>query len=190
MFRPVRSLAFFVPLLALCVSLTLGLPRADAEVKAFKIKGGGYAPYGMPLIPDTPVSHTAEGEATELGEYTGEGFFQLLDYTGPLTAEFSSAPNIVFTAANGDHLAMTYGVTANGAKEPGQVTLYPNEDGSFSAVFVAEFNPDIANCTGKFADLTGGSVIVTAESEPFFLLGTTTTPFGFSWSGSGTLTYK
>jgi hypothetical protein len=65
-----------------------------------------------------------------------------------LTANFSSAPDFVFTAANGDKLAMTYGDVDNGAKLPGVVTLRPVGDGSVTAVFVAEFNPVPAKCTG------------------------------------------
>jgi hypothetical protein len=121
-----------------------------------------------------------------LGSYTGEGWFQLLDLTG----SFSRAPNAVFVAANGDHLAMTYGVTSNGAKAPGQVTLMPNDDGRFTALFIAEFNPDLPNCTGRFAKLTGGSFMMYALSDPFFILGTSTTPFKYRWSGSGTLTHR
>jgi hypothetical protein len=188
--RSVRRTTLLVPLLALVVSLALAAPQAQAQVKPFKITGGGYAPDGISLIPLTAVPHSTVGNATELGNYTGEGFFQILDYTGPLTAEFSSAPNVVFVAANGDHLAFTYGDTDNGAKQPGEVTLLPEPDGSFTAVFVAEFNPDLENCTGRFAKLTGGSFIMVAVSEPFFILGTTTTPFAYSWQGEGTITFS
>jgi hypothetical protein len=189
MFRTSRLSSVIVPVIVLAASLTLTSSRAEAQVKPFKITGGGYAPDGISLIPDTPAPHSATGNATELGHYTGEGWFQILDYTGAFTAEFSSAPNFVFVAANGDHLAMTYGDTNNGAAEPGQVTLVPNSDGSFTAYFVAEFNPDLPNCTGRFAKLTAGSFIMYAVSEPFFILGTSTTPFNYSWHGSGTLTF-
>jgi hypothetical protein len=172
---------------ALAFVLTQG--RADAQVKPLKITGGGPAPDGISLIPGTPSPHSATGNATELGNYTGEGFFQILDFTGPLSADFSSAPNFVFVAANGDRLAMTYGDTRNGAKEPGQVTLVPNSDGSLTAYFVAEFNPDLPNCTGRFAKLTGGSLIMYAVSDPIFIVGTSTTPFNYTWTGSGTLKY-
>jgi hypothetical protein len=84
---------------------------------------------------------------------------------------------------------MTAGVTSNGAQQPGQATLTLNADGSFTAVFVAEFNPDLANCTGRFAKLTSGSLIMVAVSDPFFILGASTTPFNYTWQGSGTLTY-
>jgi hypothetical protein len=178
------------PLIALAASLALAPSHAEAQVKPLKITGGGPAPDGISLIPGTPAPHSATGNATELGTYTGEGFFQILEFTGPLSAEFSSAPNFVFVAANGDHLAMTYGDTSNGAKQPGQVTLVPNSDGSLTAYFVAEFNPDLPNCTGRFAKLTGGSLIMYAVSDPFFIVGTSTTPFNYTWEGSGTLTYS
>jgi hypothetical protein len=178
-----------VSLTAWALALILTSGRAEAQVKPLKITGGGPAPEGISLIPGTAAPHSATGNGTELGNYTGDGFFQILDFTGPLSAEFSSAPNFVFVAANGDHLAMTYGVTSNGAKKPGQVTLVPNSDGSLTATFVAEFNPDIPNCTGRFAKLTAGSLIMAAVSEPFFILGTSTTPFNYTWSGTGTLTY-
>jgi hypothetical protein len=178
-----------VPLIALVASLALTSSRAEAQVKPLKISGGGPAPEGIALIPFTPAPHSASGNATELGNYTGSGWFQILDYTSMFTAEFSSAPNFVFVAANGDHLAMTYGDVNNGASQPGQVTLMPNSDGSFTAVFIAEFNPDRPNCTGRFAKLMGGSLIMIAVSDPFFILGPTTTPFNYTWSGSGTLTY-
>jgi hypothetical protein len=189
MFRTARLSVVIVTLMTLAASLALTTAPAEAQVKPLKITGGGYAPDGIALIPYTPAPHSATGNATELGSYTGEGWFQILDHTGPLTAEFSSAPNFVFVAANGDHLAMTYGVTSNGAKQPGQVTLVPNSDGSFTAYFVAEFNPDLANCTGRFAKLKGGSLIMYAASDPFFIVGTSTTPFNYTWSGSGTLTF-
>jgi hypothetical protein len=187
-----RSIGFnrvAVRLAALAAVLTLACQTASAQVKPFKVTGGGYAPDGISLILGTAAPHSAVGEATELGKYSGEGFFQLLDFTGPLTAEFSSAPNFVFTAANGDKLAFTYGDTDNGAAQPGQVTLIPQADGSFVGVFVAEFNPDLANCTGRFKKVIGGSFTMIAQSEPFFILGPDTTPFAYTWQGEGKLTF-
>ncbi|HZU37493.1 MAG TPA: hypothetical protein VFA18_16350 [Gemmataceae bacterium] len=175
---------------ALAITLAFGLSRAHAQSKPFKIKGTSYAPDGISLIPYTAAPHSTTGQATELGKYTGEGWFQILEYTSATTASFSSAPNFVFVAANGDHLAVTYGDTDNGAAQSGEVTLTPNEDGSFTASFVAEFNPDLPNCTGRFAKLTGGSWIMYAESDPFFILGNSTTPFGVTWHGEGTLEFK
>jgi hypothetical protein len=178
---------------AACVVFTfalgLGQGPVQAQVKPFKVTGGGFAPDGIALIPGTPAFHNATGQATELGEYTGAGNFQILEYTSALTAEFSSAPDFTFTAANGDKLVFTYGDVDNGAKQAGEVTLEPVGDGSFTAVFVAEFNPVPSKCTGRFAKVTAGSFIMIAKSEPFFLLGTTTTPFAYTWQGSGTITF-
>src|SRR5262245_62148408 len=85
------------------VVVLLACPRADAQIKPFKITGGGSAPQGISLIPLTARPHTSTGNATELGNYTGLGFFQILQGTSPLTADFSTAaPFQVFTAANGD----------------------------------------------------------------------------------------
>jgi len=170
--------------------LALGQCQAQAQVKPFKITGGGFVPGGLSLIPGVPAFHDATGQATELGAHSGEGWFTLLGFTGPLTAEFSSAPDFVFTAANGDKLAFTYGDVGNGAKQPGEVTLYPVGDGSFIAVFIAEFNPVPAASTGRFAKVTGGSFTMVATSEPFFLLATETTPFAYSWQGDGSLTFR
>src|SRR5207302_2245250 len=117
--------------------------------------------------PGTSAPHFAVGEATELGKYYGEGAVRLDRFTGPATAQFSSAIPFVFTAANGDQLAFTYGDTDNGAKQPGEVTLFPLAGGTVRAVFVAEFNPVISMCTGRFSKVTGGSFIMVAVTEPF-----------------------
>jgi hypothetical protein len=171
--------------------MALACLRADAQrVVNFKISGGGPAPQGLPLVPLTPAAHTATGTGTPLlGRYTGAGFFQILNFTGPLSANFSSAPDFVFTAANGDQLAVTYGVVANGAPQPGQLTLTPHKDGSFTAHFVAVFNPEPAKCTGRFAGITGGSWLMIAQSSPFFIQGTSTTPFTYTWQGQGQLVF-
>jgi hypothetical protein len=118
------------------------------------------------------------------------GSSTILDFTSPLTAEFSSAPTYVFAAANGDKLAVTYGDVNNGATSPGEVTLTPHSDGSFSAVFVAEFNPVPSLSTGRFAKVTGGSFVMIAKSSPFFLVGTASTPFLYTWEGEGTIEFR
>lgn len=172
-------------------ALALGQGQADAQVKPFKITGSGFVPDGLSLIPGVATPHVSTGQATELGNHTGAGFFTILDFTSPLTAEFSSAPTYVFTAANGDKLAVTYGDVENGAQSPGEVTLTPNDDGSFSAVFVAEFNPVPSQCTGRFAKVTGGGWVMIAKSSPFFFISeTATTPFFYTWEGEGTLTFQ
>lgn len=142
----------------------------------------------VPVVPFDAVAHFAIGEATGLGRYFGSGEVQLLGFTGPTTANFDSAVPFVFEAANGDQLAFTYGDTSNHAARPGQVTLYPEDDGLFVAVWVAEFNPVPGKCTGRFAKVTGGSFIMVAETEPFEL--GDMDPVAYSWSGEGTLTYS
>jgi hypothetical protein len=188
-----------VSLFAFALVLAFAHGPAEAQVvKPFKVTGGGFVPQGIFLTPGKPAFHWATGQATELGSYYGEGFFTLL--TPPnlmtLTADFSSAPDFTFTAANGDNLVFTYGDEDNGAQRPGNVTLQPQADGSFTAVFVAEFNPFLPKCTGRFAKVTGGSFIMIAKSAPFALVpdedqpnGVKTTPFAYTWQGSGTLTF-
>ena len=79
MFRTARPPAVIVPVIALAASLALTPSRAEAQVKPLKITGGGYAPNGIALTPHTPERHSVAGNATELGNYSGEGWFQILD---------------------------------------------------------------------------------------------------------------
>ena len=184
--------ARIVSLFALALVLAFSQGPAQAQVvKPFKITGGGPAPDGISLIPGTPEIHYATGQATELGQYSCVGMFTLLPVAPPpgATATFSSAPYCVFTAANGDILTCTYG---DGTDGPGVVKLSPAGLGSVTAIFVAEFNPVPALCTGRFAKVTGGSFIMVAKSTPFSLpqgMGTNTTPFTYTWEGEGSLTF-
>jgi hypothetical protein len=68
------------------------------------------------------------------------------------------------------------------------VTLYPVDGGLFVGVFVAEFNPVPSICTGRFANVTSGSSIMVATTDPFVL--GAMDPVGYSWHGEGTLTYS
>lgn len=189
MFHRVNPVALaLLPAVPLAAVLVLASPAAQAQVvKPFKVTGAGIVDY-VPLVPLDPVRHDAIGEATELGRYAGEGYVQLLAFTGPTTAVFDSAVPFVFVAANGDKLVFTYGDTANGAAGPGEVTLYPADGGLFVAVWVAEFNPVAAECTGRFAKIVGGSFIMTATTEPFEL--GAFDPVIYSWEGEGTLTFS
>ncbi|WP_165250142.1 hypothetical protein [Paludisphaera soli] len=171
---------------ALLAILALVIPRAEAQVKPFKVTGGGIASY-LPVVPDEPAHHFAVGQATELGRYFGEGSFALIQFTSPTTAEFSSSEPFVFIAANGDRLAFTYGDVDNGAAEPGNVTLTPQPDGRFVAVFVAEFNPIPEESTGRFARVVDGSFIMVATTEPFVL--GDKDPVVYAWQGQGWLEY-
>ena len=192
MFCIARPKFVVASLLALSLVLTLGSREADAQVKPFKVVGAGIAAKGLPTAVNVAAPHWAIGVANETGKYYAAGNFQLMQFTGPTTANFSSAPDVVFVAANGDNLAFTYGVVSNGAKQPGQVTLTPvgmTPQGGpiFTARFVAEFNPLLAKCTGRFAKVTGGSFIMIAQTEPF--VWGATDPVGYKWQGSGSIVY-
>jgi hypothetical protein len=175
-----------VRLVALVAVIVLACPTADAQVKPFKITGGGTVDY-VPLVDHVPVFHWAAGNATHLGNYYCEGYVQLLGFTSANTADFNSAQPCVFTAANGDKLVFTYGDTANGAAQAGYVTLLPAGDGQFIAVWVAEFNPVPALCTGRFANVVAGSFIMTAVTEPFSFGDTDVV---YNWSGDGWIKFQ
>ncbi len=181
--------SFHVAVLGFAVLVCLSGRVAEAQTKPFKLTGSGLAPYGLSLIPGVPAPHVSTGTATELGQHTGAGHFTFLEFTGPLTADFSSAPTYTFVAANGDQLVCTYGDVHNGALLPGEVTLTPQSDGSFTAEFVAEFNPVPSQCTGRFKNLTGGSFLMIAKSSPFFLIGAGSTAFVYTWEGNGSLVF-
>lgn len=166
-------------LTACTLALAFASSRADAQVKPFKVTGGGVASKGLPLAVDVPAPHWAVGQATELGNYVGSGFFQVDQFTGPLSGDFSSAVPFVFTAANGDDLAFDYA---------GTVELFPTPDGRAVAVFVATFTPALDLCTGRFAKVIGGSFVMTAITEPFVL--GSTDPTRYTWSGEGTLEFR
>jgi hypothetical protein len=174
---------FRIPRFAILTVCTLTLAfapsQADAQVKPFKITGGGVASKGLPITPGVSAPHWAVGQATELGHYCGSGSFKIDLFTSATTAEFSSAEPFVFTAANGDDLAFDYA---------GTVTLFYVGNGRFVAVFVAEFTPVLDLCTGRFAKVIDGSFIMTAVTDPFVL--GSTDPTGYTWSGKGTLTYQ
>ncbi len=160
---------------------------AAAQPKPFSVIGAGLVEY-VPLPGDLyHPKHFAIGTATTLGTYYGEGRVQTDRFTGPTTGEFHSAVPFVFGNLKGDRLACTYGDVANGAAQPGQVEIFPQDDGRFIAVWLAEFVPVPALCTGKFKGVKG-SFMMLAVSEPF-VVGDTTTPVAYAWIGSGRFTY-
>jgi hypothetical protein len=168
-------------LIALAATLALTSSRAEAQVTSFKFKGGGQVPDGPSLLPNTTTAYTTTGTATQLGKYTGEGLSEVGGFTSLSTGEFVG--EVVFVAANGDELAFRYA---------GEFTLEQNDDGSFTAFLVGEGTPDVANCTGRFAKLMGGSVTVHSVLGPFFIIDPVTlatTPCDYSWQGSGTITF-
>jgi len=152
--------------------------NADSQAVPFKVTGSGIGAHGIPTTPNTPAPHDATGTATHLGKYTGEGMFQLLTFTSRTTGTFNSATPFVFVAANGDRLAFNYA---------GTFELIPTGDGKFIVVFTAEFTPVAELSTGRFANVTGGSFIMVATTEPFVL--GSTDPVAYSWVGEGTIEF-
>ncbi len=169
------------------VTDALAAANATTHTAAFKISGSGSAPGGLPEFAGGIGPHSATGNATELGKYTGNGLFQLLSLDlATLTGTFEGT--FTFVAANGDQLAMNYGANPS---NPGQLALLPAGNGQFYAVFVAEFTPNPALSTGRFADAIGGGFTMVATSSPFSLTSTGyTTPFNYSWVGEGSLVFS
>jgi subtilisin-like proprotein convertase family protein len=163
----------------------LAAPAADSRVVPFKVSGGGTAPQGLPVFPGGTAPHNATGTATHLGKYSGEGVFTLLGFTSATTGTFTGT--FVFVAANGDRLAFNYGATT-----PGTFTVTPTGEGKVVVRFVAEFTPDPAQSTGRFAKVTGGSFTMIATTEPFGLQPNDqgyTVPFAYTWVGDGWLEF-
>ncbi len=171
---------------------SLSAMTADAQVKPLHITGSGPAPLGVSLFgADSP--HSSSGNATLLGKYSGEeGVFNSLSFDpGTLSGTFQGS--FVFVAANGDRLACTYGDTGNGADEPGEYQLFFVDETNVIAVFLAEFNPVPAECTGRFQKVVDGSLIMLAMSEPFPLAVNAagfSPPFDYSWEGEGWLEFE
>jgi hypothetical protein len=164
----------------------LAAPAADSLVVPFKVRGAGTAPIGLPVFPGGTAPHDATGTATHLGQYTGEGEFQLLGFTSATTGTFQGT--FVFVAANGDRLAFDYCATT-----PGTFTVTPASDSKVVVQFVADFTPDPAASTGRFAKVTGGSFAMIATTEPFVLQPIDqgyTVPFAYTWAGVGWIEFS
>lgn len=168
MIRNIRLNKVVVPLAAFAAILVAACPVAQAQVKPFKVTGGGIVDF-VPVVKGDAAFHDAVGTATHLGKYDCLGLVRVDKFTSPTTAEFSSAEPCVFTAANGDQLVFHYGRPDFGAAGPGVVELFDAGDGRVFAVFIAEFNPVPALCTGRFAKVVDGSFIMVAVTEPFVL---------------------
>ena len=192
MIRCTRWNALVTPLVSLLAILVVASGPAQAQVKPFKITGGGTAPDGIPIFTGGPAApHNATGNATHLGKYTGdEGMFTLLSIDlSTLTGTFEGS--FVFVAANGDRLKCNY---RGNPDIPGTGTFSGtlDADGNVVVTFVQEFVPVPEESTGKFATITGGSFIMIATSEPFPLEISPdgyTPPFAYTWVGEGTLTF-
>lgn len=175
-----------------CVA-TLSMLSYDAlaQVKPFKIKGEGVAPFGLPFPGQLARPHTVVGTATHLGKHHGSGSLQTntvnFQLDGSITGEFGSGAPFVFKGANGDILSCNYGKSVS-ASALGRFTLIPmGTPGVYRAIFVAEFVPIAGACTGKFSGVTGSWVMYAATGP--FALGSSD-PIQYSWEGSGELTFK
>ena len=186
MFRTVFLNAIVVRLSALGIVLTLATHRAEAQVEPFKVTGGGPAPRGLSIAgADSP--HSATGHATHVGHYTGDRVANVLTFD-PSTGSGTFRGSYVFVAPNGDRLACTYGDTRNGAREDGTFQVYDAGFGNIVVVFIAEFNPIPAECTGRFADVIDGSFLMVAMTDAFPLQingDGFTPPFDYTWEGDG-----
>jgi hypothetical protein len=161
--------------LAVC-TLALAPSGAQAQIEPFKVTGSAIVDF-IPLVEGQAAHHDADGTATHMGRYHAEGLVRLDHFTGPTTADFSSAVPYVFTAANGDELHFDY---------VGTVELIPVSGDMLITVWVAEFRP-AAGSTGRFAKVIGGSFIMTAVTEPFAL---GDTDIAYMWEGSGHLEFR
>lgn len=190
MIRNVQLSIVVVRMLALVAILALASPRAEAQVVPFNVEGGGPAPEGLSIF-GTASPHSATGTATHLGEYSGNGFANVVTFD-PVMFNGTFKGTFVFVAANGDKLACTYGDTDNGAKLPGSFQIFDAGGGNVTVVFIAEFNPVPAKCTGRFENVVDGSFIMVAKTEPFpLVLSATgfTPPFNYTWKGAGWLEF-
>jgi hypothetical protein len=191
MVRSPKLKGVVTPLAALVAVLTLVCGSAEAQVKPFKVTGGGPAPEGLSIF-GAGSPHSATGTATQLGKYSGDGVANVLTFN-PITGAGTFQGIFTFVAANGDKLACTYGDTENGAEVVGQFQLFDDGGGNVTVVFIAEFNPVPALCTGRFKDIIDGSFIMVAVTEPFALQVDEdgfTPPFNYVWSGAGWLEFK
>jgi hypothetical protein len=186
MFRTVFLNAVVVRLSALGIVLTLASHRAEAQVVPIKVTGEGPAPMGMSIFgADSP--HSSAGQATHLGRYSGDGIGNVLTFD-PVHGSGTFRGRFTFVAANGDRLAVTYGDTRNGAREVGTFQVHDAGFGNIVVVFIAEFNPIPAECTGRFRDVIDGSFLMVAETSPFPLQideSGFTPPFELTWEGEG-----
>lgn len=184
------------------VSLTAS-QQAVAQTVPFLIVGSGDIPEGLSLIPGESRPHTSVGYATSVGFHRGQGSVQIIDFLSQTTAAFKSGTPYKFTSIlnRRDTLACNYGTVdaTPGASEPGSVTLYPvdPENGIFYAIFIAEFTPALAECTGKFSRLRDGNFLMYARTEPFQVVGADAVAvpsdadgiIQYSWIGVGSLRF-
>jgi hypothetical protein len=157
--------------------------RLPTHILPFEVFGRGVAPDGIPVFAGGMAPHTAAGQTSLFGPYSGVGEFTLLGFTSPTTGIFQG--NFPFVASNGDQLACGYGAIA-----PGNFTIYPQADGKVVVEFVALFTPNPGASTGPFTQITDGSFTMIAVTDPFDPTPNAqgyTAPFNYHWVGEGLL---
>jgi hypothetical protein len=162
---------------------------ADSRVVPIQVTGEGGTPDGLPVFVGGTASYHFSGTASHLGRYTGEGRFELVSLD-PATLTGTFRASFVFVAANGDRLAVD---TGPDPANRGTFALTPTADGKVVARFVGPFLPVPALSTGRFADVTGGIVTLTATSTPFSPVPNAagyTEVFSMTWGGNGSLVFR
>ena len=185
--------------LFLSASLCLMLLQANslqAQNTPFQMAGLGDAPEGISLLEAKP--HTSIGGGNILGPHEGAGSFEIVDGPFPsfdskgnlvaLTAAFTSGPTGYNFISRDGTLAIDYGVGPVGtAGVPGTVVLKVlRVDGPIalvSAHFLANFEIDPSESTGKYTGSRGRWLMDAKSTQPFRLnlLNGTSEPFRYVW---------
>ena len=179
-----------VRLATAAVVLAVACQTANAQVKPFKVRGGGPAPEGLsPFGADSP--HSATGQATHLGRYSGNGVANVLLVRPLHGAARSTGPTRSWRRTEtGWPSPMATPTTgpSRWASSSGR-----HRRGQSLTVFVAEFNPIPAPAPGGFKDVIDGSFIMVATTEPFDLEldeDGFTPPFDYTWEGEGWIEFR
>lgn len=194
-----------------------GSPGAvQAQTIPFILAGSGDVSGGLlPLAPNLPVDHVSSGWATKVGTHSGDGAIQLIapPDLGSLTAQFQSARPYRFVSQRNSNnvLACNYGdvTAALPAAQPGLATFISISPGAdlgnplddtFIIAFLAEFRPELSQCSGLFAPnrLKSGRFQMLAISGPVVIdlqrggvvNATGEGPIPYTWYGVGSLTFK
>ncbi|MCA9185921.1 MAG: hypothetical protein R3E01_36605 [Pirellulaceae bacterium] len=179
---------------AVCLASVLLLGTlANAQIDVpFQIVSGEGTVEALPDPANPEKEHIiTAGTATLGGEalnYTGMGRVRLLgapDATG--VAPFDSGVPFVFDFGADGTLEMHYGHPELGAPDTARVQLTPVAGGLVDTTWLATFNPVPGSGTGKFANVTGGAFLMTAETDEF---DPAATNIPYSWSSDvGFLTF-
>ena len=177
--------------LTAAVLLSIGIASsANAEEVPFFVVGQGDGPIGF-SVGGVPSPFSNNGISFPLGRYRGPNGIAISQSFDPVAGEGTFKGSFTFKSRRGS-LVTTFGDPDNGAAEIGTYQAIPARDGLIRVLFIAEFNPVLGESTGAFADVSGGSLIMYALTEPIPLqfdeLGFSV-PFEFNWIGTGHLEF-